>query len=299
MKSTGRTLAVAVLVVGVPLSIFVACGSSTFTSADQDAQTVNPLNDANSGDSQTTSDASVDDAGPTWCQLNAPKAYFCADFDEGDFSKAYYKGVLEIAFSTVTIIDGGVPGAQLSEDTSGNSPPGSLHAFVPTLDASLDEERATASTPSVNAPGATGFQLDFDVRNDADDVTPNVGGVVAKVELSDPTVDGGMRPDVYFTLSGNVTEFVNFESFTQLGPYPSPGVWTHLSMVVVLGGDATVELFDGGNLDVGSSYTTNKMSAVKITLGEDCTPVAAPPYCGQNLSFDNVVIHAYGTGNGG
>ncbi|HEX4354132.1 MAG TPA: hypothetical protein VHZ95_14485, partial [Polyangiales bacterium] len=65
----------------MPLSIFVACGSSTFSADDSDAQTVDPQNDASSGDSQTADGSTEDEPPPpTWCQLNAPKALFCADF---------------------------------------------------------------------------------------------------------------------------------------------------------------------------------------------------------------------------
>jgi hypothetical protein len=180
MRSIPRALAVTAIAWSLPLSIFIACGSSTFSSDDSDASSVSPQNDASAGDSQATaSDASTDaDAAPpppTWCQTNAPNALFCADFDESDISKAYVNGVLQPTL-TKTILDGGVPGTILALGTGGESAPGALMTALPIYpgnegafspQATVDTSLPDGGTTIPDAPGTVLFRVDFDLRMDA------------------------------------------------------------------------------------------------------------------------------------
>jgi len=299
MKLSRRALVCVALAAMTPLAILVACGSSTFSADDSDAQTVDPQNDAG-GDSQTTaSDASTEAAPPTptWCQTNAPNAFFCADFDEGDFTKGYSSGTLQTVFTTIILLDGGAAGLAVDEGDAGKSPPGSLHAIVPTLSAVAVEETAQAQSAYANAAGASGFQIDFELRNDASGTTSSYGGTV-RVEVKDPT-DGVTYAVFEIDLTQGGTSFQRNGTLEGLGAYPTFNVWTHYRIILQLGGNVTVQVDDAGVIDEGSSATKISTSNLQLTLGQDCAVSGGPPQCGQEVSFDNVVIHALGLADGG
>jgi hypothetical protein len=291
MRSLPRALAVAALAAVVPLSIFVACGSSTFTSDNSDAATVDPFNDASLGDSQTTSDASdaSDDADaspatPTWCQLNAPNAFFCADFDEGDVTKAYVGGALE---SILTVQqDGGLPGDIVAIGDAGKSAPSSLLTFAPVTSVTGDQ-LALVHANLADAPGVQSFQLDFEVRLD---VVGNLTSSGPTLVLNDLTFPGTTNTFDLFQNSG--TLFVNgVTTQTTLGQRLTVGVWTHFRWIISPGGQTLVSEGNGPLLDGGPSKVATTTTKPSLDIGQDESTFGGPGG-GSQVSFDNVVLTA-------
>ncbi len=288
---------IAAITLSVPASIFLACGSSTFSADDADGATVTPQNDASNSDAPSTSDAGDGSTlPPTWCQTNAPNAFFCADFDEGDFTKAYYSGHLQTAFTTILIQDAGTPGLVIGEGDAGLSPTGTLSAIIPTLNGGGITEGAQAQTTQTNAANATGFQLDFDLRNDASGVIAS-GGTTVGFLLFDKT-DGVTAANFEVDLSESNTFFAKNGTQSNIAAYPTFQVWTHYRMNIQLTGNVTIDINDGGVFDGGLTGTKISTTEVTLTLGHVCAALSFPA-CGEGVSFDNVVIHALGTVDGG
>ncbi|MEO7113863.1 MAG: hypothetical protein ABI183_25710 [Polyangiaceae bacterium] len=278
-------IALAALTVGIPLSILVACGSSTFTSDDQDAQTVNPQNDAGGSDSQTTaSDASAEASPPpTWCQTNAAGAYFCADFDEGDLTKAYVKGVLE---SVMTMqLDGGSAGDLIRLGDGGSSPPSSLLTFTPEITVSGTEEFAAVRAPLADAPGVQSFQLDFDLRLEIVGDLQSLGPTLTLADLTQPGTTN------YYALSANTdTSFQNSSLINvRCGGRPTVGVWTHFRFVISPGGGTLVSEGSDAPLDGGPSKVLTTTTLPTLIIGQDELGLPLPAGNAQ-ISFDNVVL---------
>jgi hypothetical protein len=295
-----RAMMIAAITLSVPASIFVACGSNTFSSDDADGATVTPQNDASSGDALSPSDAG--DAGtlpPTWCQTNAPTAFFCADFDEGDFTKAYDQGVLKTMF-TPTIVDGGVAGVTIGLGDAGSSSPDALRVVLPSLNNLLGES-ALIATQYKNAAGATSFQLDFDIRNEV------VGSGTAQAltfQLDDKnhpgTVFGRVEINVlgpkastltYASSGGSVVDGVTF------GAEPTVDLWTHVQISIQPGGLVSAQIGTSPLFDAGSSGIYPTTTEPQLTFGLSCSDFSAP-LCGMQISIDNIVLQAPGADGG-
>lgn len=300
LLSYRRTLAIAALTVSIPLSIFVACGSSTFTSDDQDGSTVSPQNDSGEGDSQaTTSDAGADaDAAapppPTWCQTNAPAAFLCADFDEGDFTQAYNYDSLTMMF-TPTVVDAGTtPGLFFGLGDSGSSPPSALRVFLPAVTSAATQESAQVRTAYQDLTQTTKFEVDFDFRNEA--VGNETIASTLTFQLDDKTDSTYGRYELDVTSDG--TNFsVDGANPIGLGQQPTLNVWTHFRIDVDTAstGNVSVQVDNNPVVDAGPSQINYRTTAPQLTFGQYCS-LPATGQCGMGMSFDNVVVHAYGAG---
>ena len=273
---------------------------------DLDAQTVNPLNDASNGtDAPATGDASIDanDGGPpipTWCQTNQPHAFFCADFDEGDVTKAYVNGTLQKTFTVTT--DGGIPGEIAEIDGGGESAPGDLSTALPVYpDNGASTPQATVDGTLPDAPGTTAFQLDFDLRLAAEGDL-NFGVVYQlKLVLNDATYPRTNYFEIAVSGGSNVfigpkPGFIDGSPFG-LGPLPTVGVWTHYQMTVYPGGNCTARLGSGDVIDGGPAYVNPTTTQATLSIGQLITTIPAPSG-GSTFDFDNVVLNAFGPDGG-
>ena len=196
-RARRRTFAIVALAAGGALGSFVACGSNSFSGDDddQDAQTVSPQGDATFADAIATSDAGPDvtPPPPTWCQTNAPNAFFCADFDEGDLTKAYEKGVLG-PYLTVNVVDAGFAPtfATLNDapDAAPESSPAVLSTAIGVVNAIFPADSTAAvdttlpNLPLVNGAPTAAFELELDLRVD---VEGNPNWIWPSLTLTDMT----------------------------------------------------------------------------------------------------------------
>lgn len=287
MKLSRRTLVFAALAATTPLAILAACGSDTF-SADQDAQTVDPLNDGSFGDSQTT-DASADvDAAPpppvpTWCQVNAKDAYFCADFDEGDITKAYVQGSLKQVMTVQQ--DSGLPGDLVTLGDGGESGPSSLLTYTPEPSTSGGTGQLACVRAALDdAPTALTFHLDFDLRIEVLGDLNDLGSVLFLDDLNAP----GTSEFYNVTMATNTIWFVGTTQLVPLSAHPLVGVWTHFRYVVFPGGGTEVSQGLGPLIDGGPSRVLTTTTKPTLQIGQES--IALLPTGGAQISYDNVVL---------
>ncbi|MEO8875932.1 MAG: hypothetical protein ABI461_10115 [Polyangiaceae bacterium] len=225
MKYRGKSRRALVLLTAatLPIAVVVACSSNeTFTVADPDASTDDGSTVDASNDASTTPDV----AAPTWCQIHAPTAVLCADFDEGDEHLGFARGVSKSVFTD----NPSDAGAYLLAPSS-DSPPSAL-TF--TIGAAGDD--AGSRGQSINFPNtstATTYALDLDFRIDAMSADPATS-VLGLGAVFFPKNNVVLSFDLALT-GGTVVMQIYGASTTSpmaLGPAPAIGAWTHVSMLV-------------------------------------------------------------------
>jgi hypothetical protein len=293
MKVGRRALVFVALAATVPLAILAACGSDTFTSAE-DAGTVSAGDGGTPTDATIPSDANADvDAAPlppTWCQLNAPNAFFCADFDESAVTDGYVNGSLASSL-TVQIVDGGYPGIVVAIGDAGESHPGDFLTILPTATTVAGVEQIGRLAEDFPAAGTIkGFQIDFDLRVDS---YGSGTSIQVRLALSDVTypASGG----VYSINIGGDSELANAALNVAIGPKPTAGAWTHYHFEVDLAGNVTGSMAGGTLVDAGPSNTLASTNIAHLSLGQE-NDFFSVPTGGATVRFDNMVISTFDGG---
>jgi hypothetical protein len=295
MRLSRRTLVCVALAATLPLALLAACGSNSFSSNDSDAATVTGEGDSSlSSDTSSSQDAGID-TGPTltWCQMHAPTAIFCADFDEGDLSEAYQYGVLT-HMMTPTIGDAGVPGIVLALDDAGLSGPSSMSTVVPVTSFSTtsDSVAILSATPATDV-GVKGFIIDFDLRVG---VQGNSLGPLLILNLTDGL---GHTNEFEVQIQTGQSAFSFGLGTTTVGPFPTVSEWTHYRVVIPLANENVVVTEQGSSpVDVAQNTDSPSFSMTQIQWGQAISNLA-PPTGGTQMSYDNVVLAAYNPADAG